>query len=136
VGEDRVVGDGDWVRVGESVEIEDSSSRISVVEEAGLDNLVVKSKLLSGYLHFILNDINSKQEGRLIEIITPANEKERGCQVSMLILERGKEIFNELSEQGVVADWREPNVIRIAAVPLYNTFEDVWRFGEIIRAVI
>lgn len=109
---------------------------LDIFEEAGMNDLVEKSKLLSGYLHFILNDINSKQKEKWIEIITPAMEKERGCQVSMLMLRKGKEIFKELSEQGVVADWREPNVIRVAPVPLYNTFEDVWKFGEIVRATI
>ena len=109
---------------------------LDIFEEAGMNNLVAKSKLLSGYLHFILNDINSKQKEKLIEIITPAKEGERGCQVSMLMLRKGEEIFNELSEQGVVADWREPNVIRVAPVPLYNSFEDVWRFGEIVRTTI
>lgn len=109
---------------------------LDIFDEAGMDKLIVKSKLLSGYLHFILSDINSKQKEKLIEVITPANEKERGCQVSMLMLKRGKEIFNELSRQGVIADWREPNVIRVAPVPLYNTFEDVWRFGEIVRTTI
>ncbi len=109
---------------------------LDIFDEAGMDNLIVKSKLLSGYLHFILNDINSKQKEKLVEIITPANEEERGCQVSMLMLQKGKEIFNELSRQGVIADWREPDVIRVAPVPLYNTFEDVWRFGEIVRTTI
>ena len=109
---------------------------LDIFEEAGMNNLIAKSKLLSGYLHFILNDINSKQKEKLIEVITPAKEEERGCQVSMLMLQKGKEIFNELSEQGVVADWREPNVIRVAPVPLYNSFEDVWRFGEIVRTTI
>ena len=109
---------------------------LDIFDEAGMTNLIAKSKLLSGYLHFILNDINSKQKEKLIEVITPANEEERGCQVSMWMLKRGKEIFNELSRQGVIADWREPNVIRVAPVPLYNTFEDVWRFGEIVRTTI
>lgn len=109
---------------------------LDIFEEAGMNNLLAKSKLLSGYLHFILNDINNKQTEKLIEIITPAKEEERGCQVSMLMLRKGKEIFNELSKQGVVADWREPNVIRVAPVPLYNSFEDVWRFGEIVRGAI
>ena len=109
---------------------------LDIFDEAEMTNLIAKSKLLSGYLHFILDDINSKQKERLIEVITPANEKERGCQVSMLMLKRGKKIFNELSRQGVIADWREPNVIRVAPVPLYNTFEDVWRFGEIVRTTI
>ena len=101
-----------------------------------MNKLFAKSKLLSGYLHFILNDINNKQKEKLIQIITPAKEEERGSQVSMFILQKGKEIFNELNKQGVVADWRETNVIRIAPVPLYNSFEDVWQFGEILSATI
>jgi kynureninase len=109
---------------------------LDVFEEAGMENLHAKRKLLSGYLHFILNDINSRQSEKVLEIITPSNESERGCQVSMLMLKRGKEIFSELTKQGVVADWREPNVIRVAPVPLYNRFEDVFKFGEIISSII
>jgi kynureninase len=54
----------------------------------------------------------------------------------MLMLRRGREIFEELGRQGVMVDWREPNVIRIAPVPLYNTFEEIWRFGNIIRSIV
>ena len=61
---------------------------------------------------------------------------QRGCQVSMLMLKKGKEIFDALTKQGVIADWREPNVIRVAPVPLYNTFEDIYRFGKIVRTTI
>ncbi|HXS58380.1 MAG TPA: hypothetical protein VN726_19755, partial [Hanamia sp.] len=67
------------------------------------------------------------------EIITPQFENEHGCQVSMLVLENGKEIFEFLNKNGVIADWREPNVIRVAPVPLYNTFEEIYQFGEIIK---
>jgi kynureninase len=109
---------------------------LDVFEEAGMENLHAKRKLLSGYLHFILNDINSRQKEKVLEIITPLNEKERGCQVSMLMKKNGKIIFDELTKQGVIADWREPNVIRVAPVPLYNSFEDVWRFGEIVNKLI
>jgi kynureninase len=109
---------------------------LDIFDEAGMDQLITKSKLLSGYLHFILSDINSRQKEKLVEVITPAGEKERGCQVSMLMLKKGQEIFEALNRQGVITDWREPNVIRVAPVPLYNTFEDVWRFGEIIRTTI
>jgi Kynureninase len=109
---------------------------LDIFEEAGMDLLHEKSRQLSGYLHFILNDINSEQAEKVIEIITPSAEAERGCQVSMLMLQRGKDIFRELAHQGVVADWREPNVIRVAPVPLYNTFEDVWRFGNIISSIL
>jgi kynureninase len=109
---------------------------LDIFEDAGIENLIAKSKLLSGYLHFILNDINSNQEAKLIEIITPAGEEERGCQVSMLMLRNGREVFKVLSEEGVVADWREPNVIRVAPVPLYNTFEEIWKFGEVVKTAI
>jgi kynureninase len=109
---------------------------LDIFEEAGIDKLHKKGKNLSGYLHYILNDINSRQKEKVIEIITPYDEKERGCQVSMLMLKKGEEIFNELSKQGVIADWREPNVIRAAPVPLYNTFEDVWHYGDIVGKLI
>jgi kynureninase len=109
---------------------------LDVFEEAGMDRLQKKTKLLSAYLFFILQDINKKAHKKIIEIITPLNEEERGCQVSMFMLERGREIFELLNSQGVVTDWREPNVIRVAPVPLYNTFEDIWHFGEIIRRTI
>jgi kynureninase len=109
---------------------------LDIFEEAGMERLHAKRKQLAAYLHFVLNDINSRQTDRVLEIITPSNETERGCQVSMLMLKNGKEIFNELTKKGVIADWREPNVIRIAPVPLYNSFEDVYRFGEIIQSIV
>jgi kynureninase len=105
---------------------------LDIFEEAGMENLIVKAKMLSGYLHFILNEINASCN---IEVITPANEAEHGCQVSLLMHEKGKEVFEHLTKQGVVADWREPNVIRVAPVPLYNTFEEVWRFGRLLHDI-
>ena len=68
-----------------------------------------------------------------MEIITPRNEHEHGCQVSILMLEKGRETFDYLNKKGVIADWSEPNVIRVAPVPLYNAFEEVYKFGEIIK---
>jgi len=72
----------------------------------------------------------------MMEIITPRNADEHGCQVSVLMLEKGKEIFDALKKNGVIIDWREPNVIRLAPAPLFNTFEDVYRFGEIIKSML
>ena len=109
---------------------------LDIFDEAGIDRLHEKRRLLAGYLHYILNDINNNQTEKIIEVITPVNENERGCQVSMLMLKRGREIFDELTKQGVIADWREPNVIRVAPVPSYNSFEDVWRFGNIIESIL
>jgi len=109
---------------------------LDIFGEAGMDRLLIKSKILSGFLHYILDEINRRQKEMLIEVITPKKEDERGCQVSMLMLKKGREIFDELSRQGVMVDWREPNVIRVAPVPLYNTFEDVWKFGDIIKSIL
>ncbi len=109
---------------------------LDVFKEAGMDKLHAKRKRLTAFLHFVLNDINTRQQKKIINIITPENENERGCQLSILMESKGKEVFNALTKQGVMADWREPNVIRIAPVPLYNSFEDVWRFGNIISSIL
>lgn len=105
-------------------------SSLDIFEEAGMENLLKKSKQLTGYLLFILDEINTK---RNFEILTPKKEEERGCQVSILMLQKGKEIFDALKKHGVLGDWREPDVIRVAPVPLYNTFEDVYQFGQILK---
>jgi kynureninase len=107
---------------------------LDIFDDAGMEALHEKRKMLSDYLFFVIDDINSRHQ--LIEIITPRSEKERGCQVSMLMLKNGKEIFNELTRLRVIADWREPNAIRIAPVPLYNSFEDIWRFGNIVGSIL
>lgn len=107
---------------------------LDIFEEAGMDRLTAKGKQLSDYLFFIIEDINSGAANKRIELITPKNDK--GCQVSMLMLEKGKEIFEALKQNGVIADWREPNVIRVAPVPLYNSFEDIWKFGEIVKLIL
>jgi kynureninase len=107
---------------------------LDIFEDAGMENLTAKGKMLSDYLLFILNEINESLPKKIIEIITPKNNK--GCQISILMLEKGKELFEALKQEGVIADWREPNVIRIAPVPLYNSFEEVFLFGEIVRAFL
>jgi kynureninase len=109
---------------------------LEIFEEAGINSLHAKRRSLGEYLHFILSDINARHQKKTIEVITPSNENERGCQVSMLMLEKGKEIFDALITEGVIGDWREPNVIRVAPVPLYNGYEDIWRFGNIIQLIL
>jgi kynureninase len=109
---------------------------LDIFEAAGMDNLITKGNLLSDYLFFILEAINGGSDKKLIEIITPKDQKEKGCQVSMLMLKKGKEVFEALKQHGVLADWREPNVIRVAPVPLYNTFTDVFSFGQIVKAIL
>ena len=112
------------------------NASLDIFEEAGFKNILAKMKKLSAYLLFILDDINASSSKEIIEIITPRNENEHGCQVSLLMLDKGKEIFESLKKKSVIIDWREPNVIRLAPVPLYNTFEDIYRFGEIIKNII
>lgn len=109
---------------------------LDIFDEAGMDALFNKATLMTDYLLFVLDDINEKQHHKIVELITPQQATERGCQVSMLMRERGREVFDSLIAQGVMADWREPDVIRIAPVPLYNTFEEIYRFGNIINATL
>jgi kynureninase len=109
---------------------------LDIFDEAGMDVLQQKSRLMTDYLLFILDGVNTERHHKIIELITPRHYEERGCQVSMLMRERGREIFDNLVAQGVMADWREPDVIRIAPVPLYNTFEEIFRFGNIIHATL
>ena len=112
------------------------NASLDIFEEAGFKNILAKMKKLSAYLLFILDDINASSSKKIIDIITPRNEDEHGCQVSLLMLDKGKEIFESLKKNSVIIDWREPNVIRLAPVPLYNTFEDIYKFGEIIKNII
>lgn len=107
---------------------------LDIFEEAGMENLIAKGQMLSDYLLFIIDDLNRSFTKDLIEVITP--RKEKGCQVSLLMHEKGKAVYDALKQNGVLADWREPNVIRAAPVPLYNSFEDIWKFGEIIKLIL
>ena len=104
---------------------------LEMFETAGIKNLRAKSVLLTGYLEFLLKSIPSYSDH--LTIITPEVATERGCQLSLLMKKNGKKVFNQLTKAGVIADWREPDVIRVAPVPLYNSFEDVFRFYEIFK---
>lgn len=109
------------------------NASLDVFKEAGFETIIKKGKLLSAFLLFILNDINNNSVKKKLEIITPQEDKRHGCQVSILMFEKGRELFDFLNKNGVIADWREPNVIRVAPVPLYNTFEEVYTFGKIVN---
>jgi kynureninase len=101
---------------------------LAVFEQAGgMGVLREKSLKLTHYLAFLLKKANKK-----IEIITPLNADEHGCQLCLLTDEKGKALFDYLMDNGVICDWREPNVIRLAPVPLYNSFVDVWRVGQLM----
>ncbi len=103
---------------------------LAIFEEAGLENLRQKSIRLTGFLEFIIRTDSILSQ--VLTIITPANATERGCQLSMLVREKGKAIFDKITAEGVIGDWREPDVIRLSPVPLYNSFEEVYRCGQIL----
>ncbi|MDR6301241.1 kynureninase [Mesonia maritima] len=105
---------------------------LDLFDEAGFDNIRKKSVELTGYLEFLLQEI----EGDQIEIITPRNPEERGCQLSIKVKNANKELFNKLMNAGVIADWREPNVIRIAPAPIYNSYEDVYNMVSILKELL
>lgn len=105
---------------------------MEIFDEVGMKQLREKSELLTGYLEYM---IDQKLSGK-VKIITPTDHCQRGCQLSLVVPENGKAVFNALSGRGVVCDWREPDVIRAAPVPLYNTFQDVYRFVEILVEVL
>lgn len=108
---------------------------LELFEKAGIKNLRKKSILLTGYLEFLLRSQVSHLSSQ-VSAITPSDPKARGCQLSLQTKANGKKIFDKLTKAGIIADWREPDVIRIAPVPLYNSFEDVWRFADILSTAI
>jgi kynureninase len=104
--------------------------------EAGMKELRKKSVLLTGYLEFLINEISQLPTKISFEIISPSEAEQRGSQLSLLIHGGGKEIFDELTKAGAILDWREPNVIRLAPVPIYNSFTDVYEFGQLLKTSI
>ncbi|MBL6611694.1 MAG: kynureninase [Flavobacteriaceae bacterium] len=105
---------------------------LDLFEEVGMASLTAKSKQLTDYLEFKIREI-AEQTGYPLEIITPQN---RGAQLSIYIPNNGRAIFDHLCENGVVPDWRNPNVIRVAPAPFYNSFEDVYLFAERFKDAI
>lgn len=107
---------------------------LELFEEVGIKNLRKKSIQLTDFLEHHLTSIDSYSD--YFSIITPNHSKDRGCQLSILMKKNGKKVFNQLTKSGVIADWREPDVIRVAPVPMYNTFEEVFIFSEIFRKAL
>ncbi|MFS4457491.1 kynureninase [Maribacter sp. 2304DJ31-5] len=102
---------------------------LRLFEEAGMPALIEKRDKITAYLEFILMEINKETEDTF-EVITP---KDRGCQLSVLLHGHGKRLFNYLIANGVITDWREPNVIRLAPAPFYCSYMDMYRFGQILK---
>lgn len=105
---------------------------LDVFNHAGFENLTEKSEKLTGYFEFLINELNKEH----IKIITPKNSNERGCQLSIQVKNADKSLHKKLTEAGIICDWREPDVIRCAPTPLYNSFEDVYRMVEILKSIL
>ena len=105
---------------------------LDIFSEVGMENLIKKSKQLTGYFEFLINELNNND----IKIITPSNPDERGCQLSIQVKNADKKLHHQLTEAGVISDWREPDVIRCAPVPLYNSFQDVYELVERLKPIL
>lgn len=103
---------------------------LEMFDEVGMEALRAKSLKLTEFLYFLLEG----EEG--FKVMTPREPEDRGCQFSLVVFEGGKRVFEALTEAGVICDWREPDCIRIAPVPLYNSFEDVYRFAQIFKSEV
>ena len=110
---------------------------LEIFEEAGMDRIGTKRDLMTAFTEFVIEDISERNKEKCtFELITPKDKTQRGAQLSIQAKGQGKALFNALSDMGVVADWREPNVIRIAPAPLYNSYEDCYWFGQLLEQAI
>jgi kynureninase len=105
---------------------------LDIFNEVGIKTLTEKSKKLTGYFEYLINEMNNQN----IKIITPTSPEERGCQLSIQVKNADKSLHIKLTEAGVISDWREPDVIRCAPVPLYNSFEDVYNMVEKFKEIL
>ena len=105
---------------------------LDIFAEVGMEALREKSEKLTGYFEFLINQIDSDS----IKIITPSNPKERGCQLSIQVKNADKSLHKKLTENNIITDWREPDVIRCAPVPMYNSFEDVYRMVSVLKELL
>ena len=105
---------------------------LDLFNEVGMDALREKSKKLTGYFEFLIEELNNPK----IKIITPKNPKERGCQLSIQVIDADKSLHEKLTEAHIITDWREPDVVRCAPVPFYNTFQDVYHMVERLKTIL
>ncbi len=108
-------------------------SSLEIFHKAGMENIRAKSKMLTAYLHETLKYVQNNNPALDFNVITPENPEHRGAQLSILVKENGKALFDYITENGVIADWRKPNVIRLAPAPLYNSFTDIYELGETMK---
>ncbi len=105
---------------------------VEMFDEVGMEALIAKRNKIVAYLEFILHETDREVKGNF-EIITPSRQEERGTQLSVFLHGEGRELFNYLMENGVITDWREPNVIRLAPAPFYCSYEEMYDFGQILK---
>lgn len=105
---------------------------VDMFHEVGMTKLTEKSKNLTGYFEFLIQSLQHKD----IKIITPQNPEERGCQLSIQVKNADRSLHDKLTAAGVISDWRSPDVIRCAPVPLYNSFTDVYYAVEKLKAIL
>jgi kynureninase len=105
---------------------------MEIFSEAGMERLRAKSVSLTTYMEFLLRQNNSPK----FSIITPCEPERRGAQLSIRLADLGRDICDRLAVDGVIGDWREPDTFRVAAVPLYNSYRDVFRFVEKFTAAL
>lgn len=108
-------------------------SSLEIFHKAGMENIRAKSKMLTAYLQETLKYVQNNNPALDFNVITPENPEHRGAQLSILVKENGKALFDYITENGVIADWREPNVIRLAPAALYNSFTDIYELGETMK---
>ena len=106
---------------------------VELFAEVGMEKLIRKRNSITAYLEFVLQQIDAEIEGAKFEIITPNNQEERACQLSVYLHGQGKSLFDFLMKNGVIVDWREPNVIRLAPTPFYCSYTDIYEFGQLLK---
>ncbi len=107
-------------------------SSLEIFERVGMDRLLKKQRDLTGYLEFLIR----RRLGGRVDILTPEDREARGSQLSLLVSNGGIQVYDTLRQSGVVCDWRNPDVIRVAPVPMYNSFEEVWRFVDLLDQTV
>ena len=105
---------------------------LELFNEVGMNALIKKSRLLTGYLEYLILELNNEN----ISIITPKDPEQRGCQLSIQVKNANKSLHTKLTEAHVITDWRTPDVIRCAPVPFYNSFEDVFKMVEKLKKIL
>ena len=109
---------------------------LEIVEAAGWEVIQEKRLKLNSFLWSLLEELDQETGGQQLRFITPREATARGCQVSMLMLQNGKDVYDGLMKAGFIVDWREPDVIRFAPVPLYNSYMEVWNFVQALRGLL